>query len=585
MQQVFEWNRPLSGGGAATRRKAMNYYRDFEVPPAARAAAMRRRQPRRQAQFPGSTPPVLPAPAGPTTQTMTQVSRWFIPGGTPVGPGQTRMQPVRAGNEVKHYINGEEALRDMARAMRTATKRGHYIYLLAWDLDLDVQLICGDADSTVRKLFSQAAGNQVDVRVMLSGPPLAEGNDKVRDEIRRLGVRCIAILDDRMVSRVNPQATAIPLATVVGGWAGRWAASKYIPKSVGTHHQKVLIVKGNQGLVAFCGGIDIVRNRRPACPQDPGSQRPSSGGSGSGSGGVNKQPPHHDVHCSVRGPAAHDLLKVFVERWNDSPSIYAYPLAAQLYDLHEPFPKFGSVYAQIARTYGNGRRHYGVPGGYKFAPNGEQTIQAMVVHAIGQARRFIYLEDQYLVGNPAVLNALQRAMLRIQHLTIVIPHSILIDTAECPALQHQLRRVFITELKKVGGNKVRVFHLAPLGGPNTYVHAKMWVFDDEFAIIGSANLNRRGYTHDSEVVVGMYDPSVRSLVKELRIGLWAKHLKLAPAMLGDGVKAAMHWPAPGGPGVGAVMPYNEHSSIKIDPIDQAKAFYCKSFTLFDPDGT
>jgi phosphatidylserine/phosphatidylglycerophosphate/cardiolipin synthase-like enzyme len=249
----------------------------------------------------------------------------------------------------------------------------------------------------------------------------------------------------------------------------------------------------------------------------------------------------------------------------------------------------GTVYSQVARTYGNGRRHHHVPGGYKFAPNGEQTVQAMVVHAIGQARRFIYLEDQYLVGNPAVLNALRQALPRIQHLTMVIPHSNLIESDECPGLQHMARRRFITALKRAGGNKVRVFHLAPVGAPNTYVHAKMWVFDDEFAIIGSANLNRRSYTHDSEAVVGLYDPSQRSRVKELRIALWAKHLNLHPqrdrARLEDGVLGAMLWPAPGRPVRGVrATPFNENASISAS---SAKTHCYERLwdPVLDPDGS
>ena len=44
-----------------------------------------------------------------------------------------------------------------------------------------------------------------------------------------------------------------------------------------------------------------------------------------------------------------------------------------------------------------------------------------------------------------------------------------------------------------------------------YVHSKTWVIDDEFAIVGSANCNRRGYTHDSEASVGVYAVSYTHL--------------------------------------------------------------------------
>src|SRR5690242_6913802 len=75
---------------------------------------------------------------------------------------------------------------------------------------------------------------------------------------------------------------------------------------VGSQHQKVLLVNGSEGLQAFCGGIDINRDR--VCPKAPQST------SGSGAGA-----PLHDVHCRITGPAADDLVRVFVKRWYANP--------------------------------------------------------------------------------------------------------------------------------------------------------------------------------------------------------------------------------------------------------------------------
>jgi len=62
--------------------------------------------------------------------------------------------------------------------------------------------------------------------------------------------------------------------------------------------------------------------------------------------------------------------------------------------------------------------------------------------------------------------------------------------------------------------------------PHSYVHAKTWIFDDRFAIIGSANCNQRGWTHDSESCVGTFDeskdtPGTYTFAHRLRIRLWA----------------------------------------------------------------
>ena len=215
------------------------------------------------------------------------------------------------------------------------------------------------------------------------------------------------------------------------------------------------------------------------------------------------------------------MLQIFLQRWQDNPAHIARDRAkGALLGLSERVPgAVGKHYVQIARTFGNGHRHSGVSGGYRFAPNGEQTIRRMALNAIGQARRFIYLEDQYLV-NMEVSAALVRALPRIQHLTIVIPHTALLESTECPQDFKRHRAAFIAPLVAAGGSKVRVFHLHPPGAPHTYVHAKMWIIDDEFAIIGSANCNRRSYAHDSEVMAGIYDLE-RNFAKQLRIALWA----------------------------------------------------------------
>jgi phosphatidylserine/phosphatidylglycerophosphate/cardiolipin synthase-like enzyme len=210
------------------------------------------------------------------------------------------------------------------------------------------------------------------------------------------------------------------------------------------------------------------------------------------------------------------------------------------------------------------------------------------LHAISQARRFIYIEDQYLT-NLEISQALARVLPNIQHLTILIPHSNLISPKECPQWHHAMRRRFIAPLKAAGGGKVGVYYLNPPGNFKTYVHAKTWVIDDEFAIIGSANLNFRGYTHDSEVAAGIYDPGNHSLVKDLRIALWAEHLKInkdspnGRAMLEDGVASARFWRllrTMGNAAPTRVAPFNENSGISA-----SQAWHCAATGAIDPDGS
>jgi phosphatidylserine/phosphatidylglycerophosphate/cardiolipin synthase-like enzyme/outer membrane protein OmpA-like peptidoglycan-associated protein len=488
--------------------------------------------------------------------------RWFETGGRP----PTRMQPVWLGNDVRFFIDagpagpaGPTTFEEMVKAIKTAKSLGHYIYLLGWFLNDDFELIPGDPDSKIRRLFAEASTKGVQIRAMLwdhtSICPKLDEHVQNTGEVLHINdwlSTGAAVLDSRTLS-------------------------------VGSHHQKILIVKGAEGLIAFCGGVDI----NPDRILQTGSTRGA---------------PFHDVHCRVKGPAAHELLKIFVERWKDHMArlskedreLFEKKIAEKLRNrrppldpvkycpllgLNERRPAWeGDMYVQIGRTYGNG-------GGYQFASGGEQTAYRMILKAIREARRFIYIEDQYLVSME-ISSELEKALQNNRDLKIIIlvPHGSITNMAafSCQAelgeQVHFRRQQFITPLRAAARSRVGVFFLSPPGARNTYVHSKMMVVDDEYAIIGSANLGRRSLTHDSEAIAGIYDPSPDSMAKRLRVALWARHLGMVPSALADGVASVKYWfPSPAGarPATARVADYDENRDVeaihpqwawdKIDP--------------------
>src|SRR6185312_5215732 len=54
-----------------------------------------------------------------------------------------------------------------------------------------------------------------------------------------------------------------------------------------------------------------------------------------------------------------------------------------------------------------------------------------------------------------------------------------------------------------------------------YVHAKVALVDDEWALVGSANMNLRGFETDSELDAFIHD---QEFARTLRRRLWAEHL-------------------------------------------------------------
>jgi phosphatidylserine/phosphatidylglycerophosphate/cardiolipin synthase-like enzyme len=194
------------------------------------------------------------------------------------------------------------------------------------------------------------------------------------------------------------------------------------------------------------------------------------------------------------------------------------------------------------------------------------------------------MEEQYLVNLDAA-RLLNAALPRIQHLTILFPHSSISDMPRV----WEMRLRFITALTRgPHSSKVRIFFLStppntpgtPVRfGRHTYVHAKLWIFDDELAVVGSANCNRRGWTHDSEanaVIFESANPRGLTFAQKLRMSLWAEHLNMPASSFRDGVTSAAHWLSP--PAGARVRPYNPRAGS--DPLGQRAI----SLNIIDPAG-
>lgn len=496
----------------------------------------------------------------------TDVLRWFNPY---IQKGDGTPCEIRQHNDVKELIDGKETFAEMVKAIRTVdgSNPKHFIYMLNWYMDTTLGL---------------PTGNPLEPNISLG--VLLQNASSAGVEIR-------ALIWDQLFSTNNAAVkfiNSLPMGKA-------FLDNKTLPP--GSHHQKVLIVNGSEGLIAFCGGVDFNQDRIE--------------------GGTNNS--LHDVHCRIQGPAAYDLLQVFIERWHDyvrnqrtsrdggKTQQTNNPLYSLRGDSITPTPIAEQTnYVQIGRTYGNGFNHaidwsnydwwlfwnsyyqmakfvvshYGnlSKSGYTFAPYGEQTARQIFLKAIREARKFIYIEDQYLV-NLEARDELLKALPNIQHLTIVIPQDSMIHH-EFLGQEKYRRYQFIAPLKAAGGDKVRVFYLN--SPKHAYVHAKTWIFDDEFAIIGSANCNRRGWTHDSEVTAGICDQGdgqKRRLPHQLRMRLWAEHLGLeyadpaAQALILDGVCSADLWLTP--PSNASIAPYQHETGFHYDPVWD---------TFFDPFG-
>lgn len=462
-------------------------------------------------------------------------------------------QDFTHGNTVQSFIDGRTALAAIHRAIQTTHKSGDFIYLLAWWLDPDLPLLWSgdqpDRSSTLHQILPEKAKAGVQIRAMLWPNPgkLFAPHDSPGDlaAIARQGIDpedyYATIMNDRSADPaqdVSAESAGLlrshkKIVEWINSLPGAAAIDDWLTARLsGCHHQKLLCVRGSEGLYALCGGVDINADRVEVVRHGRGE-------------------PLHDVHCEVRGPAAADLVQVFLQRWDSHP-----------WGAHHD----RSVGPVLGRTIAHERDVPGAPGQIvrvattfnrvnpedlgklnRRACKLERGIHEGLLGAIASARGFIYFEDQYMTS----LTVAEALGLAAKNLTYVL--ALITGGAISDLPQVWLRRKeFITCARSTGlGDKLHVYYLVdpvrPLDAQeNTYIHAKTWVFDDELAYVGSANVNNRGLSSDSEVGVFACDKTTSvhppyGFAKDLRIRLWARHLDMEVL---DGYTGIDAWKSP-----------------------------------------
>lgn len=312
---------------------------------------------------------------------------------------------------------------------------------------------------------------------------------------------------------------------------GHGTTDKRFPGFSGGHHQKFNVTRGPDGQwVAVVSSADFFFSRWDTpdhLAQNP--ERPPKGGA------------THDAGLKVRGPAVADIGLTFAERWNDPSSIAATapPLRVKIPTdfLAARSSSAGPHSVQVLRTYPIINRK----GGYTWSHQGEFTIWAAYLNAIKEADRYIYIEDQYLYpfhdppffNNTAgveqetdIVYQLGQALKRGVDVVALVPgrnnaiwkHYEVQQRWRAAEYLHQIA----TAKPAHGDFVVCILHR---GDNDPVVHAKLMLVDDEYALVGSANICQRSIAYISELQLGVVDAENR-LVRDMRLALWQEHLEL-----------------------------------------------------------
>ena len=415
-----------------------------------------------------------------------------------------------AGNQVTPLIHGVEYFAALVTAIQ-AMRPDDVLLFTDWRGDPDQRL--GGDGTEVGTVLCRAAERGVIVRGLIWRSHLdrfqfsERENRHLGEEINAAGGQCLLDM------RVRPG---------------------------GSHHQKFVVLRhpGRPELdCAFVGGIDLCHSRRDdAAHMGDAQTQPMAAVYGT-------RPPWHDIQLQLRGPAVGDVETVFRERWDDPSPLSHNPIhrvrdvVERATSVRHPLPErlddpspCGNRSVQVLRTYPPRFR------AQPFAPKGERSVARGITKALGRARRLVYVEDQYLWSRPAV-SAYCRALETEPALRLVaVVASYPDQDGRLSMASNLIGRVdAMRALDAAGGGRVAIYGLENHAGYPIYVHAKLCIIDDEWAKVGSDNINRRSWTHDSEVACavvdnapaglsGMYDHEGPSFARDLRLRLAREHL-------------------------------------------------------------
>ena len=404
--------------------------------------------------------------------------RWFLDVDDPSGfPPQSRhpgalVNPYTDGNQVTPIYNGADYMArayELIRAMiDNDDPSACWLWIHAWRME-PVKGLGETADGPdIVSLLEEAARAGVQVRFLASGHD--SGSSK-------LAKRIIA--------------------------AGGQGARDRRTKTFGSHHQKFIVFRfPDESWRSILGSGDFLFARWDTQECNPVEPDRSPKGA-----------PTHDVWLEIDGPAVYDVALHFAERWNDPDNRrLTQPRLSTTLPIDfadQAIAPAGPHSLQLLRTYPVLRRR-----GFSWSRQGEFTIWAAYLKAIHNASRYIYLEDQYfysfedppLTGRPKdrlyakdIVVQLGEAIGRGVNVLVTVP-SRKGDWRKHYELQQRGKAMrYLTECSNEPGAGRFYGCFLQKGDMDPIVHSKLMLVDDEYAIVGSANIGLRSMSYDSEV--------------------------------------------------------------------------------------
>lgn len=457
----------------------------------------------------------------------------------PLRPGRDCWRVERA-ERATVLIDGESYFSALRAAMLQAKRS---INIVGWDIDRRMPFP-GCAEDVAR-LETLAPGDGHEVAA--DGYPLRLG-DFLAELVKRKPTLWIRILlwDFSLLYAAGRELR--PAMTLALRWKTPRRLDLCLDDAIpigSSHHQKLIVI---DDALAFCGGMDLSCGRWDDCAhgaQDP-RRRLLDG---------TPYPPVHDVQLMVDGPAAQCIGEYVRSRWSRAayeriggesrPSAQVWPATVK--------PDFTHVGVALART----------EPAFAGAP-AVTEIERLFIRMIRDARRSIYIENQYLTSE-LVADSLTRALKANPDLEAVIVSSNTYPSWVEDAAMVAGRHAFMQRVRDSGmGDRIQLLYprnRPEAQGSEIKVHAKVMIVDDRYLRIGSANVCRRSMGTDTEFDLTILgdDEASRAAVLSIRDRLLAEHCGAEPAEVETAI-------AETGSLRGALRKLNGRADRRLEPI-------------------
>lgn len=190
-----------------------------------------------------------------------------------------------------------------------------------------------------------------------------------------------------------------------------------------------------------------------------------------------------DVGIRLEGEAVSELASIFLGDYE--------------LNTRTPVRDFLPYFKEKSTVSDNG---YAVPFGDGPSPMfNHRVAKIMIMNMLNQAQNYVYIMSPYLIIDNELCQAIENASMRGVDVRIITPH------IPDKKIVFMMTRSYYKRLTEAG---VRIYEYEP-----GFIHAKVYLSDDEYAIVGTINLDYRSLVHHFENAVWLYKHDVLKEIK------------------------------------------------------------------------